>query len=498
MRNEHDPRADAQLDALLSDALPELPPEDVAQTVSPWRRASRRLLWGLGLCTITLNFWNLNYLLPFVGGLLLLTATRALRRENGGFRAMFVMQIARILVQIAVLVLSATRAGAQWLRGDVGTIASGLGVALVFAQLCALRAGLRGLCRKAGLPENARGAGALIVWYAIVCALALLQYNGWILMIALLIAYGCILRALVRLSRMLEEAGYAAQPAPMRVPDWALMSAVAAAVTVAIALGLAFGQRYAMDWSPEKTQTQQEDTRAALLALGFPEDVLRDLTDEEVALCAGADRVETESATHPLNNGREVRTEHGNSITYSTVYDVNELRITAVAVHLPDERESWRVYHHFAWSDDLAAPGTECIQFRPTMTTGEGWAQSGEVTGRLLCEMEGRTMTADFARAGFRTYTHGSIFWDSQTQSAYFAEFSLPRGAQNRRGYVACTLQVLTPGYILDSWVVYTHQKSLLQYPVESAFTHQTTQGWSSTGAFPTVMDALQFYPYED
>ena len=45
--------------------------------VTPWRRAMNRILFGMALCAVTLNFWCLNYILPAIGTVLLLLATSA-------------------------------------------------------------------------------------------------------------------------------------------------------------------------------------------------------------------------------------------------------------------------------------------------------------------------------------------------------------------------------------------------------------------------------------
>ena len=51
--------------------------------MTPWRQAMRCVLWGIGLTSITLNFWNLQHLLPMVGSILLMLGFRTLRQENG-------------------------------------------------------------------------------------------------------------------------------------------------------------------------------------------------------------------------------------------------------------------------------------------------------------------------------------------------------------------------------------------------------------------------------
>ena len=62
---------DAELDALLTEELSALPPSDGLVTeITPWRRATNRILVGLALTCITLNFFWLDYLLPTIGVLL--------------------------------------------------------------------------------------------------------------------------------------------------------------------------------------------------------------------------------------------------------------------------------------------------------------------------------------------------------------------------------------------------------------------------------------------
>ncbi len=77
-----------------------------------------------------------------------------------------------------------------------------------------------------------------------------------------------------------------------------------------------------------------------------------------------------------------------------------------------------------------------------------------------------------------------------------FAEFSLPTGGEDQRGYVTytATAHYADLKYLINSWVNYTHQTGWLQYPVKTAAEHRMSGAWNDTGAFLTVQDALQFY----
>ena len=494
---------DADFEAMLAQSVPDTPPEEIVAEVTPWRRAMNRILFGMALCAITLNFLCLNYILPAVGTVLLLLGFRTLRRENRWLGGCFAITVIRTVYFFATLVLNTTILQSAVFTPAVTTALTAVNAVLLLALYFCFWRGLLAVQKKAGLPAQTGGALALIVWHALVCILAAVQYGGWVVPIAMLIGYGFILRSLYRLSGVLDEAGYAVAPKPVRVTDRCLVFALAAVLLIGGALGYLFGGSYRMDWQPVDTsaQAQTAATRQRLLDLGFPEAVLNDLTPEDIAACDGALRVVVEVEDYPVNDGRNVLWEAYNEkneryYVQDTVYDVKELRLTGVAVQLPGERETWMVFHHFLWTTDPGFCGTEAIQIRPAYRSiPEGWAAAGDATGRVLYDRGGQTFAAPYASLGARTFTANTVLWGEQTNTDLFAAFSLPRHGEHARGYVAYSTTEARDGYILSSGVYYTHQQSWLQYPVVTAVEKRLTGVFGNTGAFRTVQDALQFFP---
>ncbi len=497
--HERESARDDAFEALLAQSVDELPPEEIVADVTPWRRAMERVLFGLALCMVTLNFWCLNYLLPAIGTVLLLLGFRALRRENPWLRGCFVCAVLRTACVFPSLILNTTI-----LPGDAcRSAAAAVSAALMLTLLLCFWQGLRAVRRKAGLPAQGGGAGALLAWYVLMCVLAAVHYTGLLVPIAMLVGYVCILRSLSRLSRALDEAGYAITPQPVRVTDRCIALVLAAALGIGCTLGYLFGSSYRMDWQPVDTseQTQTAAIRQQLLDLGFPEAVLNDLAPEDIAACDGALRVVAEVEDYPVNDGRNVLWEaydEKNERYYvqDTVYDVRELRLTGVAVQLPGAQEMWRVYHHFLWTTDPGFCGTEAIQIRPAYRSiPEGWSAAGDVTGRVLYDRDGQTFAAPYASLGAQTFTANTILWGEQTNTDLFAAFSLPRHAESARGYVAYSAAGAQSGYLLSSGEYYVHQQTWLQYPVVTAMEKRLTTTWGDSGAFRTVQDALQFDP---
>ena len=489
---------------LLESSVTQPPPEQVVAEVTPWRLATKRILTGIALTSITLNFFWLNYLLPAIGIALMLLGFRALRRENRCLSLCFGLAVLRAVHLYATLILNSTIWFSAITSSPLLYGLTVLNLALTYTQLLCLWGGFRAVQQKAGLPPHAGSAVALLIWYGITGLLGALGYSGLILPLVMLVCYILILRSLWKLSRELDQAGYAIRPAPVRVTDTVLAIAIAAVVVIGCLCGLLLGCKYPMDWQAADPAEHSgvEKIEAQLLDLGFPDYVLQDLTAEDIAACEGALRVVWDVDDRPLNNGRiaatVVQTEDGQSVTRKRVYDVEELRITGVAVELPGNQGRWMIFHHFLWTVDPGFYGTESIQLWPASRTTLGtWHSTGAVTGRVLYERDGTTYTAPYYYLGEQTFTSSSIFWGEETSSDVFAAFSMPGTGENHRGYLAYPMEAVEESRLIDSWFNYTHQRTALQYPAMTAMDFRMSGAWDGNSPFRTIQDALQFRPSE-
>lgn len=262
---------DREFDALLESAAPELPPDDVARDVTPWRRAIGNILGGSAMCSITLNFFCLNYLLPTIGVILQLLGFRPLRRENGWFRACWLLAVLRAALFLPCIVLNATIYSNAVYASSVGTALTYAMLAVQMLLFFCFWQALRAMQKKAGTGGGAAPAAALLIWYAAVLTLAYVQYAVCCSALRCSAAIFS-LRSLFRLSREMEESGYALTPAPVHLSDEMLVRAIAALLAVGIACGYLFFGSYRMDWQPKSDSLSAEavEIRAQLLALGYP------------------------------------------------------------------------------------------------------------------------------------------------------------------------------------------------------------------------------------
>lgn len=488
MRNESWRHADdLDLKTIFSESFSALPPDEVVEKVNPFRRAVSRVLIGMALCTLTLNFWGLNYILPTVGMVLSLLGFRALRRENGYFTACFVLTLLRCAYFFATIVLNAFSCRDEFVPDYiVDSLAQAFFAAQMLGLFC-LWLGLRAVQRKAGLPPKAGGVLALLVWYAVMYVLVLMQYPGLYLPLLLMIIFIVILFRIRKTAKALGEAGYNLHPAPVKVPDLWLVVLLAAALVLGCAAGYIFGTQHSMDWQPlEETETAETaEIKAHLLDLGFPETILNDLTQEDLAACAGALRVDVESKVYSPTRKNEKTSPN------------KRLRITDIAVQIPGETETWVIIHHFLWEKGPEFFGTDCLQVWPAYQNDSfGWSWYDGPTGRVLYDRDGQTYTAPYYFLGEARAADTGFLSLGTAQTDIYAGFSLPREGENRRGYLAYTIIDVDDAFDINSHFSYMHQHTWFQYPATTALQAQMASRASNyIGPFAREYTVLCFSP---
>ena len=351
-----------------------------------------------------------------------------------------------------------------------------------FVSLLSLRNGIRAVQEKAGLSPH--GRTGLLIWYLIILLLEFINIEGFALGI-LIIAYFFILRGLYKLSGELTEAGCAVSPASVKVSD---------------------KNQYPMEWTPnDAPRSEQANTIAAeLIELGFPENVLEDMTDDEIFACKGAAYVVAQSRDYDIIQNRGIGTQEeidgGKKALITSDQGEAHIRFTFIGVKFSDEREHWKLIHHFEWLSDIRFCGTEAIQLWPSDRV-DGWTVSGDFTGRVLCDKDGTKLSADYHSLETVSYQNTGIFasmFGQYENRDVFATFSFPNNGTRQRGYVMYDILELQDGYIVDFWFNYIHQRHQFQFPVKTAMEHEMTSYYGDGAAFQLIQAALQFTTHEE
>ena len=439
-----------------------VPGEGIVGEVDPWRVPLGRIAAGLALTGITLNFLYLQYLLPALGIVLQYLGFRALRRSGPAFRLAWALSAVRLVWFAAFTALEAT----PWAPEGALVYALGLtAMGIQVVQLLALRAGLREVCRRAETPQQGDPLRSAVIWQLVVIVLAFSPLSqSWLAFLPMLLAFVLIIRSLVRLSGSLGGAGYCFVDAPVcvssRVMKWGYLLAC-----LLLVLGASVCVNHPrLDAQPQPAQGEAE-TRQALAALGMPEEVLADLSDEHVRALEGALYVYAQQDVMSFYSSTTTEVQKANT-------EADQLGSYIIYIELPDSRMA--VLNYFDWRQGGAYWG-DAVRL--------GWQDTyehltGQIGGALLYEKDGQVYTAPIPRLNNGVVMTTDWFFGTRSDSQISGTVSYPFGAQNQRGYVLYILQLRDPGIIRgNTWITYRHRLHPFSLPYQTPA--ELTSGWT-------------------
>lgn len=269
-------------DRELAESLAELPPApETVQAVTPWRNSFDRIILGLCLTCFTLNFLYLQYILPAIGTVQLYLGFRALRKNNIWFKFGWIFSICKAILLYISLLLNATP------YADILPVSRALAQAVATVLLfAALRQALRQAAADLNQVSQKDPVLWALLWYLLIIFLGLFWPEpGWFVGGAVIVAFVCVIRSLVRAAQELDHWGYAVQAAPVKIGTTQFQWLFHGSLLVLILLcGLFFGHIQLAGTSIQQTFDSPEiaSTRSRLLDLGFPQEMLDYLPKEEL------------------------------------------------------------------------------------------------------------------------------------------------------------------------------------------------------------------------
>ena len=455
-----------RLDEMIEQGLGEIVPgEGVVEEVNPWREPIGRIAAGMALTGITLNFLYLQYLLPTLGAALQYLGFRTLRRSGPAFRIAWGLSLVELVWHAVWLMLSAS----PWRLEGITAYTLGLaGMAVQIARLLLLRAGLRDVCRRAEVEPQGDPLRAAVIWQVLIAVLAFSPLaQSWLAAIPMIIAFVLIIRSLERVGGSLGGAGYCFVNAPVRVSSGVMKWGYLLGCFALVLLTSAVVNHPRLDAQPVPAQGEAE-TRQALTALGLPEEVLADLSDEHVRALEGALRVDVQQEMMSFYSSTTTETQKADA-------DANRLCSYIIYIELPDSRMA--VLNYFDWQQGGAYWGDAVML---------GWQDTyeyltGQIGGALLYEKNGQAYTAPIPRLNNGVVTTTDWFSGIQSYPRITGTVSYPFGAQNQRGYVLYILQLRDLGYWGrlngNTSITYRHRLQPFSLPYQTPA--ELTSGWT-------------------
>ena len=461
--NRFDFLSDNELSEMLS---PFPPPDSVTKAVSPWRKATRQMLIGFALMAVVPQIFPLNLICPLAGSISMFLGFRSLRKENSWFFFGFILSCVILGSEAVSIFLNSSVVRYTSQSSAPFSVMSLSSLLLIFLTSVSISAGIITVKKRLGCTSSALSPFAFVGIMTLIIFLALINFTG-ALTFFVLIAYVLVFIFLIKLSKELDGIGYSIKIAGAVNSDKTVVTICLGLAFLISLTGYVFFSRYPMEWQPQvKNESAQIDgIKNNLLSLGFPEDVLSDLKDEDILQCENAVYVDSRRDYQAFNNGRKVSESKGNTTYIHTEYDEEEVLFTTINVLIDEEKNEWKLFHHFKWVIDKGYFGAEAISVEPSTSH----SAPKEPSGQVLYDFEGKTYTSPFLNEGDQTYKSTSPFNPGKTMTMYFAEFSYPLKGGNKRGYVTYRSTFYDESVSANSILCYAHNKTPLQYPVKSA-----------------------------
>lgn len=468
-RNLFDSNEEKEFEKEMLDALPEIPPADILKKVIPCRRAMNYIIAGLAFSAIKINLLWLQFILPSFGFIFLFIGFRTLSHENSWFKLCKNSAAVLNVINVISLGINATIYREAFSDSVYGKSLMFINAFVMILLLMFFAEGLRELQKKAGIKPHSGSLIMMMLWYLTAAFLGFAEAEIELLGFVFLILYILYLVSLNKAAKALYASGYAVKTAPSKISDKWIYAIVIAASVISVFCGLIFFSRYPMDWTPvsESEHSEVEDIKEQLIDLGFPENVLSDLSDEDIKACDGALELRTEISELPMNDGREVAEKDSGITRYSTVYDMKELVAANILIKLPSDDENktrWRVFHYFYWQEDPGFCGTEVLEVSaPKNSTIGSFAITSDFTGRVMYNRDGQIYSAPYYSVSNKVIV--SSFGDPIRYENIYMEFSMPKDGDSKRCYVTYEFEQMGPPVYISCWVNYVHQKNLFMYP---------------------------------
>lgn len=469
-------------DLMVRDLAAEIVPEGgIADKVTPWKNSMYKVVAGLALLIVQFNFWGLNFILPLAGCVLLLIGSRALRKENGGFRSLFAAAVIMVVLRAFLLISAATSLWSLSFAGMLNNVIGVPGLILNLWLLVAFRIGLAETMEKAGTEPKTGWATAAVLWYLVVIVLGLTGLSETLIYVLVAI-YVLIIIALLIQTRNMDRAGYSLQTEAPRLSNLRLgglyVGIIAAGIIVC---GLLFS-RLPMNWQPKpEIKTQVAEQAAQQLAeLGVPDNVIKDLGEEDLAVLLGADKVLMQELPENKTNDSVL----------------GGLLLTHVAVRTPSGADghtkyTWHFIHHFEWPGNVHFAGIETIHMDALLKVVDGNGQmidntAANISGRVLMDRAGTVYESSYYGHPISRPSSGNndeyVPWSTEfrlDRTIFDAKFSFPRNTEDARGYIMYDAWINIEDCIFVSDMSYWHHKGFTYPFYDPSIAGSPMSSWS-------------------
>lgn len=433
--------------------------ERIAKSVNPWKKSTNMIFAGLVLQLFGIGIFYLNYILPFVGSLLITIGFRMLSNENKWFRAGFTFSMLRSTTQAICLIFESALIMNQSLQTIFSWSWWLINAVLTLCTIGCLWGGFSYTQKKAGMPVRTKSLGVLFFIHLVTPLFSFIHIYLNFLLILLPVMLIIIVVCFRRIINDISASGYAIYPKTVKIPNWVIVTIFMTITFAGVLIGNFFFTSYPMDYQEVEACEEEERVlvKEQLMQMNFPKQFINDLTKDDLKECANAVRI--------------VVSERENKEWLGGFY------LQYVFVQTEAEKETWKIFCFYNWTQPPAIYRTDCIYIEPVYNTSNhvNWEQIGEISGRVLCEKAGKTYASPYYSLDENVIGQeeekNPIYsvLDTSARQSVLGRMSFLMGSENCRGYISYKVQLNSALGPTKMHICYSHSNGFV-YPYDETY----------------------------
>ena len=422
---------------------------------NPWRKSMRNITVGFIFTVMTFNFLGLQYILPTLGVGLLYIGFHDLRNENKALNVAWIFSVINMVLNVLNLIYINTPMSVNFKSSNT--------IVFIFtifevSFLLIFREGLKMIFEKEDINPTRDPLLSMVIWRIIVLICAITQLgNAWFIFIPLLFFYFYIFYSLYKSSDDLVGINYSPSKVNWRISSRKLVWRYTLSCAFIVIICCLASNNIKLD-STEFIIADFSEKRDKLIDLGFPNDILKDISDEEVDILQEAVFVESFKELLMFDYKEEI-IESNLGVTTTEKPGKNNLEATSIYVELKDNRMYGIEYFEWKdgnayWHDGFAISGSERLEL---------------INGRLLYEKSRINYFAPIPRLKGGIITESDLFGYENQSDKITGAVNYPFGSYRQRGYVFYRLDIRKDVWTGCTLLNYTHYSNPFRIPYSEA-----------------------------
>ena len=405
-------------------------------------KSIRKVILGFMLTMMTFNFFALQYILPTVGVCLIYLGFRQLRNENRWFKITWIFSAINIIIQILQLIYIST---------PLHTIFNDTVLIVIFTAIfqvsfiIVFRNGVKQVFIESDEIFNKDPILALAIWKMVATILALMKLGNFIFIsIPIILCYFYLFIKVYKLLDTLGGLNYKIKVMKLRVNSKLFIILYSLLSIVVVFICCVLSNSCKLD-SNEFMNSDITGTRTKLMNLGFPREILNDISDDVVNMLQRATYVQCDTELLRYDRDDESTYKGGN----------DNLEATTIFVEIDDGKIYGLEYFQWEeggahWNDIFTVSGSERIE---------------AISGRLLYKYDGKVYSAPIPKLKNSMITETDILGDENQCEVISGVVSYPWKADDQRGYVFYLVNAYNDLCVGSNIFNYTHYGNPIRIP---------------------------------